>query len=261
MTVTPPAHASPPRVVELEIENGAGEPVAPADDSREAARRDAVQRSIPPQAEVAIEPCADTPLDLRIEALLMTTDRPITEARLGEVLGLSGKGVNKRVAEAIELLNQHYHGSNRSFRAQRLAGGWQLLTLPTYGPLLHRMHEQRELTRLSQPALETLAIVAYRQPIMRAEIEAIRGVASGEVLRSLMERRLIKIVGRAEELGRPMLYGTTIEFLKVFGMASMDDLPHVKGLNMPGTPERPISTVQTPEPSDQSAAGDAAVVS
>jgi segregation and condensation protein B len=86
-----------------------------------------------------------------------------------------------------------------------------------------------------------LAIVAYRQPIMRAEIEAIRGVASGEVLRSLLERRLVKIAGRAEELGRPMLYGTTSEFLKVFGMANMDDLPQVKGLNLPSTPRPAIA--------------------
>jgi segregation and condensation protein B len=78
--------------------------------------------------------------------------------------------------------------------------------------------------------METLAIVAYRQPIMRAEVEAIRGVASGEVLRGLLERRLVKIVGRAEELGRPMLYGTTKEFLKVFGLSGLDDLPAVEGL-------------------------------
>src|SRR5690606_6377967 len=117
------------------------------------------------------------------------------------------------------------------FRAERLAGGWQLLTLPTFGPLLHRLHTERQQSRLSQAALETLAIIAYRQPIMRAEVEAIRGVASGEVLRGLLERRLIKIAGRAEELGRPMLYGTTKEFLKVFGLGSLDDLPAVQGLS------------------------------
>jgi segregation and condensation protein B len=111
-----------------------------------------------------------------------------------------------------------------------LAGGWQLLTIQQFAPLLARLHTDRQQTRLSQAALETLSIVAYRQPIMRAEIEAIRGVACGEVLRSLMERRLIKITGRAEELGRPMLYGTTNEFLKVFGLSSVDDLPDVQGL-------------------------------
>jgi segregation and condensation protein B len=92
------------------------------------------------------------------------------------------------------------------------------------------MHAERQQARLSQAALETLSIIAYRQPVMRAEIEAIRGVACGEVLRHLLERRLIKIAGRAEELGRPMLYGTTHEFLKVFGLASLEDLPAVEGM-------------------------------
>ncbi len=256
MTATRPAHASPSRVVELEIEADAGDPTPGA--HRDAPPSSHVEgqpgRTSKPVAEPEVEPCADVPLELRVEALLMTTDRPISEARLGEVLGLSGKGMNKRVAAAIETLNQHYEQSNRAFRAHRLAGGWQLLTLPAYGPLLHRMHEQRELTRLSQPALETLAIVAYRQPIMRAEIEAIRGVASGEVLRGLMERRLVKIVGRAEELGRPMLYGTTSEFLKVFGMANMDDLPQIKGLNMPAMPRATPASAPASDPADEGAA-------
>jgi segregation and condensation protein B len=233
-----PSETAPQRIVELEVdgertsrEAEAHDPNAVRESPASPSRRQRTTEPAAPQPD--FEPCAEIALELRVEALLMTTDRPITEARLGEILGLSGKGMNKRVVTAIETLNQQYEQSSRSFRAQRLAGGWQLLTLPMYGPLLHRLHEQRQLTRLSQPALETLAIIAYRQPIMRAEIEAIRGVASGEVLRSLMERRLIKITGRAEELGRPMLYGTTGEFLKVFGLASMDDLPQIKGLNMP----------------------------
>ena len=111
-----------------------------------------------------------------------------------------------------------------------MAGGVQVLTVAEFGPLLARLHADRQSSRLSPAALETLSIIAYRQPIMRAELEAIRGVACGEVLRSLLERRLVKVVGRAEELGRPMLYGTTREFLKVFGLASLDDLPAVAGL-------------------------------
>lgn len=179
------------------------------------------------------EPCADAPLATRIEALLLSTDRQLTEQRLAELLGISGKGSTAAVKDALAELNEHYEQAGRSFRAERLAGGWQLLTTQTFAPLLARLHTDRQQTRLSQAALETLSIVAYRQPIMRAEIEAIRGVACGEVLRSLMERRLIKITGRAEELGRPMLYGTTNEFLKVFGLASTDDLPEVEGLKEP----------------------------
>lgn len=174
-------------------------------------------------------PCSDQPLALRIEALLLSTDRPLGESRLGELLGLEGKGSGAAIREAVAALNTQYEQTGRSFRAERLAGGWQLMTLQAFGPLLARLHTERQSTKLSQAALETLSIIAYRQPIMRAEVEAIRGVASGEVLRGLLDRRLIKIAGRAEELGRPMLYGTTQEFLKVFGLASLDDLPTVEG--------------------------------
>jgi len=176
------------------------------------------------------EPCPDLPLARRVEALLIGSDRPLSEARLGALLGLPGKGVAKRVQEAIAQLNAAYETTGRSFGIERLAGGWQVLTRPELGELLARLHEERQQSRLSQAALETLAIVAYRQPIIRAEIEAVRGVSSGEVLRGLLERRLVKIVGRAEEIGRPMLYGTTREFLKVFGLSSLDDLPEVEGL-------------------------------
>jgi segregation and condensation protein B len=205
------------------------------------------------------ELCIDQPLELRIEALLLASDRPLSESRLAEVLGIGGKGAGKRILAAIETLNEQYRGSSRAFAAERLAGGWQILTLPAFGPLLHRLHEKRQETRLSQPALETLAIIAYRQPTMRAEIEAIRGVASGEVLRSLMERRLIKIVGRAEELGRPMLYGTTVEFLKVFGMASLDDLPQVKGLVPPSLRPRSATPEAKSRPQPIEGVGDAPV--
>lgn len=202
----------------------------------------------PHQDLAAGEVCADVPLATRVEALLIATDRPLTEARLAEVLGLTGKGSSKAVLAAIEELNTVYDKTGRSFRAERLAGGWQVLTRPDLGAVLHRLHTERQQSRLSQPALETLAIIAYRQPIMRAEIEAIRGVAAGEVLRGLLERRLVKIVGRAEELGRPMLYGTTKEFLKVFGLASLDDLPQVKGLiPQPNKAAPTTASAHTPE--------------
>jgi len=227
-------------VIEMEVELKPRSTDDSAEQPQEASSKASSPRRESPQAPLE-ELCADQPLEQRIESLLMTTDRAIPESRLAEILGIAGKGASKRVVAAIEALNHLYSESNRSFRAERLAGGWQLLTLPAFGPLLHRLHEKRQETRLSQPALETLAIVAYRQPIMRAEIEAIRGVASGEVLRSLLERRLVKITGRAEVLGRPMLYGTTSEFLKVFGLANTDDLPQVKGLTMP-----PMAQVAAP---------------
>lgn len=161
-------------------------------------------------------------LALRVEAVLMTTDRALTAPRLSEVLG--GVGL-KAVNAAVASLNEIYETTGRSFRIEALANGWQIVTLPRFGAVLSELHKTREQTRLSPAALETLAIISYKQPIIRAQIEAIRGVACGEVLRSLIDRHLIKIVGRAEELGRPILYGTTKLFLEVFGLASLDDLP------------------------------------
>ena len=108
-----------------------------------------------------------------------------------------------------------------------------MLTLPDFHPWLSKLRQTRAMTRLSKPALETLAIVAYKQPVMRASVEAIRGVASGEVLNRLREMGLVQIVGRAEEVGRPMLYGTTRKFLEVFGLQRLEDLPAVEELKPP----------------------------
>jgi len=193
----------------------------------------------PAADEAKAEPKADQPaltakqakeLTLQIEAALLTTDRPMTANKLGELLGgVSAKDVNT----AADSLNEVYEKSGRSFRIEKVAGGLQVLTLPKYAQVLSELHKSRVQTRLSPAAMETLAIVAYRQPILRVEIENIRGVACGEVLRSLMDRHMVKIVGRAEEIGRPMLYGTTKGFLEVFGLASIKDLPKVEKSKVP----------------------------
>lgn len=177
---------------------------------------------------------ADVPvpedLPLRIEAALMSTDRAIGAGKLGDILG----GVaTKPIREAIDELNKVYDETGRSFRVEQLAGGWQIVTLPQYAQVLANLHKSRQSNKLTAAALETLAIIAYKQPILRAEIEAIRGVSSGETVRSLMERHLVKIIGRAEEIGRPMLYGTTKQFLEVFGLASLKDLPNAGELRPP----------------------------
>lgn len=197
------------------------------------------------------EALPDQPLAVRVEALLLSTDRPMTDKRLADLIGLDGPDANRQIRQAIDDLNEAYEKTGRSFRIESVAGGWQVLTLSEFGPLLARMQADRQQSRLSQAALETLSIVAYRQPIMRAEIEAIRGVACGEVLRSLMERRLVKIAGRAEELGRPMLYGTTRQFLKVFGLASLDDLPTVDGLKREPSYKPPQSTTEDESADDE----------
>ena len=191
-----------------------------------------------PAAMDDVAPCADLPLSARVEAVLLTNDRPVPEPRLVEMLGLKAGGKQRdsaaaQVREAVDRLNADYQSQGRAFRVERLAGGWQLLTLPEFGPLLARVRGLRAQGRLTPAALETLAIIAYRQPILRAELEAIRGVACGEVLKTLLERRLVRITGRAEELGRPMLYGTTTEFLKVFGLARIEDLPKSQELKAP----------------------------
>lgn len=192
-------------------------------------------------------PCADVALPARIEALVLASDRPLGESKLVELLGLvpetgrrrgeagevpskAQREAVKQVREAIEQLNAAYASTGRSFRIEELAAGWQVLTLPAFGPLIARLRGDRAQQKLSQAALETLAIVAYRQPILRADLESIRGVACGEILKTLLDRRLVKIVGRAEEVGRPMLYGTTQEFLRTFGLASLSDLPQAKEL-------------------------------
>ena len=160
----------------------------------------------------------------QIEAALMVTDRPLSAPKLSELLeGASAKEIKAAVGQ----LNELYERTGRSFRIEQVAGGWQILTLPDYDRIAAALRKTRTVTRLGPAAMETLAIVAYKQPVLRADVEAVRGVACGEVLRGLMERKLVRIVGRAEELGRPMLYGTTSRFLELFGLADLKDLPPV----------------------------------
>jgi segregation and condensation protein B len=162
-----------------------------------------------------------------VEAILLSVERPIPVAKIAEpitpVLGIEVGGAE--VEAAISALNDEYDTQGRAFRIEPVSGGYRLMTRPEHAPVIAAMHRARATTRLSRPALETLSIIAYRQPVTRAELEAIRGVACGEVLRSLLDRKMIKIAGRAEELGRPMLYGTTPQFLDAFGLANIKDLP------------------------------------
>ncbi len=175
-------------------------------------------------------PCSTLPLEQRVEALLFASERSLSETKMKTVLGIEDEDATNQIKKAIDSLNKSYDGDSRAFRIERIAGGYRVMTREELAPLVSRLHEQRQQQKLSQAALETLSIIAYRQSVMRAEIEVIRGVACGDVLRGLMERRLVKIVGRAEELGRPMLYGTTKDFLQIFGLANLKDLPEVQGL-------------------------------
>lgn len=180
-------------------------------------------------AEPAPGPDFEPTVESVVEAILFASDEPLTPARLA---GIVETGV-KQVREHIENLNKKYEAAKNAFRIEQIAGGYQMLTLSPYNHWLKKLLRARSDDKLSPAALETLAIVAYKQPVIRADIEVIRGVAVGEVLRGLMYKGLVKIVGRAEVLGRPMLYGTTKKFLEIFGLNSLKDLPKVEELKRP----------------------------
>lgn len=174
---------------------------------------------------------ADDPIPAALlEALLLSTHHPLTAGRLAELMD---RPSTKGVRQAIKALNEGYASSNRSFRIEQVAGGYQILTLPEFGAALRKLHQKEIDAKLTKAALETLSIIAYKQPILRAEVESIRGVACGETIRSLMEKHLVKIAGRAEEPGRPILYGTTKRFLELFGLNSLKDLPQPEPTEKP----------------------------
>ncbi|MCG3137016.1 MAG: Segregation and condensation protein B [Phycisphaerae bacterium] len=177
-----------------------------------------------------------------IEALLFASDVPLPPGRLAEIAGAKGL---REIRDLVAELNQRYEQTNASFRIEEIAGGYQMLTLPLYHPYLAQLLRVRDEGRLSPAALETLAIIAYKQPILRADVESIRGVQCGEVINRLRELNLIKIVGRADDVGRPILYGTTKRFLEVFGLGSLDDLPNIEQLPPPPNPS-PIPPAQPP---------------
>jgi len=182
------------------------------------------------QAEDTMQnPPADVTVESVAEAVLFATDEPISAERLAKIIET---GV-KQVKEHIKNLNNKYQANNNAFRIEQIAGGYQMMTLGLYNHWLKKLLRARDDSKLSPAAMETLAIIAYKQPIIRADIESIRGVAAGEVLRSLMYKGLVKIVGRAEVLGRPMLYGTTKKFLEVFGLNTLKDLPKIEELKKP----------------------------
>ncbi|MEE9601965.1 MAG: SMC-Scp complex subunit ScpB, partial [Thermoguttaceae bacterium] len=167
-------------------------------------------------------PNARTPRVARLEAALLLSQQPQSSRRLAQLAGLAD-GTKARTL--VRALNRLLDSEGCAFRAEEVAGGFQLLSRSKFAPWLRGQRTTPPEVRLSAPAMETLAVVAYRQPVVRAEIEAVRGVLCGEILRQLIERGLVRIAGRAEELGRPFLYGTTKHFLQVFGLRHLDELP------------------------------------
>ncbi len=166
-------------------------------------------------------------LSASVEAILLTSEKPLRAGKIAEALAVGGDAPGRQIDAAIEELNRAYDASGRAFRIEKVGGGYRMMTRPEHAEAVAQFQAARATQKLSRAAIETLSIVAYRQPVTRAQLEAIRGVACGEVLRTLLERRLVAIVGRAEELGRPMLYGTSKQFLELFGLSTLKDLPAV----------------------------------
>lgn len=173
-----------------------------------------------------------------LEAVLFAADKPLTSRELRDVLQRAAelndepsakefkKAKDEEVIAALSQLEREHAEIGRSYRLVCVAGSWQFVSQPEFAPWLKAfVGEKSRPSRLSQPALETLAIIAYRQPLTRAEIEQIRGVSVDGVMQTLLERGLIEQTGRAEVVGRPMTYGTTQQFLEYFGLRSLDDLP------------------------------------
>lgn len=168
----------------------------------------------------------------RLEAILVLAREPLSTRKLSQYANLADATEARTL---IRQLNERYDQNGRAFRVEEVAGGYQLLTRPKFASWLRRLDGVPKETRLSSPALETLAVIAYRQPAGRAEIEAIRGVNCGEILRQLMDRELVRMAGRSDELGRPYLYATTRRFLQLFGLRSLDELPRAVELKKCGT--------------------------
>jgi len=173
----------------------------------------------------------------RLEAVLFLANEPLGSRKLAQLANLADATEARTLVAQLQL---KYDQRGCAFQIAHVAGGYQLLTRRELAPWLRPLSGLASEIRLSPPALETLAIVAYRQPVLRAEIEAIRGVACGEILRQLLDRDLLRIIDRSEELGRPLRYGTTKRFLQVFGLNSLNDLPWAQQLRG-GSTDKPAA--------------------
>ena len=160
-----------------------------------------------------------------IEALIFVSGEPITLNRIRDVIeGVDKKTLERLASELKDEFNKEYRG----LQLVEIANGYQLTTRSEYANWIKKLNKIKVSTKLSKPAMETLAIIAYKQPIIKPEVEKIRGVDSGGVIKTLLERKLIKIIGRMDIVGKPMMYGTTSEFLQYFGLKDLTDLPTLR---------------------------------
>ena len=168
-----------------------------------------------------------TPKMARLEAALFVADSALSPRKLAHLATLIDVAETRLL---IDRLNAAYDETGSSYRIERVATGYRMLTRPDFSPWLNRLHHRQSELKLSAPAMETLTLVAYLQPMTRADVESIRGVQCVEMLKQLMERSLVRIAGEEESLGRPYLYGTTRIFLELFGLRNLDDLPMAENL-------------------------------
>lgn len=177
-----------------------------------------------------------------LEALLFVSDKPLSLKELKDIIKADVADISN-LEDILKELKDEYATLNKPYEIKFVADGWTFATKPEYSPWIKKLLKEKTVLKLSPSALETLAMIAYKQPITRAEIDEIRGVESSGVIDTLLERKLIKIVGRKEALGRPLLYGTTQDFLKHFGLAHLSELPLIEDM-----PKEIQETDNLPEP-------------
>ena len=186
--------------------------------------------------EAPTDPLARDPKLARLEAALFLADEPLAAKKLADAAGLADAAEARTLVAKLRSL---YDADGTAFQVHEVAGGYQLLTRPAFEPWLVRLRRPAPDLRLTPSMMETLAVVAYKQPVTRADVEAVRGVACADLLRVLMERGLVRTAGRHDSLGRPQLYATTKKFLQAFGLNSPGELPQVEGNPSP-TPSPPL---------------------
>ena len=246
-----PAEAAEPSAEAVTAENLA----AVAEDAAEFAPTEAGPveaesvEALAPAAPAIPSPANDDVLLRRaLEGLLFITDRPLSAAELGKLVGLRDQD---KIIGAVEELRRDLEAANAGYRLIAVAEGWQMATRPELAPFVRKLFADRATMRLSTAAQETLSIISYKQPLTRAEIEEIRGVEVIAALETLLEKGLTKVVGRKETVGRPLMYGTTSEFLRHFGLRSLEDLPPLDNFapadDMPPS-AAPADAAAAPEP-------------
>lgn len=160
-----------------------------------------------------------------VEALLFVSEKPLTLEQIKDALD---NPETSEIRKTIEELRAEYEGANRGLRITEIAGGFQMITAPYFAPFLKKLYKKRNTQNLSRPALETLAIVAYKQPVTKVEIESLRNVNIDGVMKNLLDKNLIRITGRKRAPGSPYVFGTTRQFLEYFGLKSLEDLPKME---------------------------------